>query len=78
MMSDFSYNGCTERHVGCHAECEKYKQERAAYEAKVEQKKKEKKADVDFWCYKQDRYNRLKKYSRQAKSAVCYGRRLGR
>ena len=77
-MSDFSCNGCTERHVGCHAECAKYKQERAAYEAKVEQKKKEKKADVDFWCYKQDRYKRLKEYSRQAKSAACYGRRLGR
>lgn len=29
---------CTERAVGCHGSCERYKDAKAAYDAKVEQK----------------------------------------
>lgn len=32
---------CTERHVGCHATCEKYKAEKAVHEAKREADYKE-------------------------------------
>lgn len=32
----FTCNGCTERYVGCHAQCDKYKQE---YEANEKRKK---------------------------------------
>lgn len=37
----FSCKDCTERHVGCHTTCEKYKAEKAEHEAKHEAEYKE-------------------------------------
>lgn len=76
-MKNFTCNGCTERHVGCHGTCEKYKMEKAVYDKQQAKIKKEKQGDIDYYCYQQSRYERLNKLRNRQKSNCVYSRRLG-
>ena len=47
----FSCRDCTERHINCHATCERYKAEKAVHEAKHEAEYREKLKQRDVNSY---------------------------
>ena len=64
----FTCQGCPERTPGCHDHCEKYKAEKAEYEARKEEINKEKKV----------RYSvNAQKYDAIGKAVKSHGRKFG-
>ena len=56
-----SCKDCTKRHIGCHAKCEKYKQDQEKRRKEKEQIKKAKDHDNMLNGYEWERINRAKK-----------------
>lgn len=50
--------GCDEREVGCHSECEKYKEYIAENEKRKEEHRKNYAVNDVLYAYKKDKYSR--------------------
>ena len=72
-MTNFTCKDCKVRCLNCHSTCEKYLNEKKAFEAT-----KEKAREENAWfSYQQEKALRLKRISERKKRAAVYGRRMG-
>ena len=54
-------HNCSDRHVGCHARCERYK----TFTTEQQEIKRRQQADREYRDYTRDRYDRVKKIQEQ-------------
>ena len=52
---------CTERHLGCHGTCERYKAEQAEMQASREEIRKQKEKDIPYENYKFASIDKMRK-----------------
>lgn len=72
-MTNFTCKDCKDRCLNCHATCEKYLNEKKAFEATKEKAKEE-----SAWLiYQREKAIRIKKLADRKKRAAVYGRRMG-
>lgn len=58
---------CTERHLGCHGTCERYKKEQADMLASREEIRKQKEKDIPYENYKFASIDKMRKAQRKNK-----------
>ncbi len=61
---------CTERHVGCHGTCERYKDWKTAHDAEKDARFKAKQEEATFRKYKVDVRNHAKKRARMRNEVI--------
>lgn len=72
-MANFTCKDCKDRCLNCHATCEKYLNEKRAFEATKEKAKEE-----SAWLgYQIEKAKRIKRIADRKKRAAVYGRRMG-
>lgn len=60
-MKDNPCQGCAERHIGCHGECERYKTAVDTYHAKQEKIRGAKEREREFRTFKRERIDHWRK-----------------
>ena len=69
-MKQPCYN-CPDRHIGCHAQCERYK----AYTAEYQKQKRQQEGDREFRDYTRERCERMRKLQESRKYTAFMMRR---
>lgn len=69
-MNENPCKDCTARHVGCHGDCDRYKEWKAAHDQQKEEQRKHKVQEYAFQNYKVGVRTQAKKRARMQKESA--------